>query len=250
MSNQFFQKPDLFSARRVLCVQPHPDDMDLSIGGTVRRLTERGVEVHYLTVTDDTAEFTKAGSTLRDRADIRKDEQMKAGKLLGVAAYHWLDLPDAGDWSCYEARNGIIDVIRKVKPDALLTVDPELKYEAHGDHLKTGRAAMEAVLLYNFPHVGGKMPEDYEPFELSMTGFVWTNNPNTVVDTTEFNEIKFEAAAQHRSQFPTPEGLAQIKAYLSYRASVDAADEDFALGEPLKLLPAMMLHCFPEAAEF
>ena len=250
MSNRFFKVPDIFTAKRVLCVQPHPDDMDLSIGGIVRRLTEKGIEVHYLTVTDDTAGFTRAGSSLRERAGIRKEEQRAAGEILGVSAYHWLDLPDAGDWSRHEARNGIIDVIRRVRPDALLTVDPELMYEAHMDHRKTGRAAAEAAMLYNFPHVGGDMPADYEAFELSMVGFVWTNNPNTVIDTGRFNDIKFEAAAEHRSQFPSPESIAQIKAYLSYRASADAAGENFALGEVLKLLPPIMLHCFPEAAAF
>lgn len=250
MSNQFFPIPDIFSAKKILCVQPHPDDMDLSIGGTIKKLTEMGIEVHYLTVTDDTAGFSRAGAKLRERADIRKDEQKTAGEILGVSDYHWLDLPDAGEWSHHEARDGIIDVIRKLKPDVLLTVDPELKYEAHMDHIKTGRAAMEAAILYNFPHVAGELPKDYTPFELGMIGFVWTNNPNTVIDTTALNDIKFKAVAEHRSQFPTTEGFEQFKAYLTYRASVDAADRDFTLGEPLKLLPQMLLHCFPEAGGF
>ncbi|MCC6956023.1 MAG: PIG-L family deacetylase, partial [Anaerolineales bacterium] len=45
--------PDLFSARRVLCVQPHYDDNDIAAGGTIARLKSAGAEVVYLTVTDD-----------------------------------------------------------------------------------------------------------------------------------------------------------------------------------------------------
>jgi len=224
--------------------------MDLSIGGTVKKMTDKGIEVHYLTVTDDTAGFSKAGLKLRERAGIRKDEQKAAGEILGVSEYHWLDLPDAGEWSHHEARDGIIDIIREIKPDALLTVDPELKYEAHMDHLKTGKAAMEAAILYNFPHVAGELPKDYTPFELGMIGFVWTNNPNTVIDTSILNDIKFKAVAEHRSQFTVTEAFEQMKGYLTYRASVDAQGFNFALGEPLKILPPMMLHCFPEAEGF
>jgi len=250
MSNPFFSIPDLFKARRVLCVQPHPDDMDISIGGTIKQLTAKGVDVNYLTVTDDSAGFADAVPGLRERAEIRKDEQRAAGKILGVSGYHWLNLPDAGDWGHHEARDGIIRIIREVRPDILLTVDPNLAYEAHWDHIRTGRAAAEASLLYNFPHVASQLPDGYIPFELEAVGFVWTNNPNTVIDTSLWNDIKFEAVAKHLSQFPETGSLEQMKAYLTYRASKDAEKLCFELGEPLKLLPPVMLHCFPEAGEF
>ncbi|MEM1853395.1 MAG: PIG-L family deacetylase, partial [Thermofilaceae archaeon] len=38
--------------RRVLCVQPHPDDTDIAAGGLVAKLASRGVEVAYVTLTD------------------------------------------------------------------------------------------------------------------------------------------------------------------------------------------------------
>ncbi|MFC4411785.1 PIG-L deacetylase family protein [Chungangia koreensis] len=39
--------------KRALFIQPHPDDNDISAGGTVAKLVNSGTEVHYLTITDD-----------------------------------------------------------------------------------------------------------------------------------------------------------------------------------------------------
>ena len=99
------------------------------------------------------------------------------------------------------------------------------------------------------PLVGGTLPEDYIPFELEATCFVWTNNPNTIIDTTSFQERKFEAIAHHKSQF-TEEELLKMKAYLTHRGRSDASEKNFEIGEPLKIVPPQFLHCFPEAKDY
>jgi LmbE family N-acetylglucosaminyl deacetylase len=45
--------PDIFQAKKILCVQPHYDDNDIGAGGTLAKLHEAGAEIIYLTVTDD-----------------------------------------------------------------------------------------------------------------------------------------------------------------------------------------------------
>jgi LmbE family N-acetylglucosaminyl deacetylase len=40
--------PDIFSAKRVLCVQPHYDDNDIAAAGTLARLRQAGAELFYL----------------------------------------------------------------------------------------------------------------------------------------------------------------------------------------------------------
>ena len=45
--------PDIFTAKKVLCIQPHYDDNDIGAGGTYARLVRDGAELIYLTVTDD-----------------------------------------------------------------------------------------------------------------------------------------------------------------------------------------------------
>ena len=44
--------PVLDDCKKVLCIQPHPDDNEIGMGGIVAFLAEKGCEIHYLTVTD------------------------------------------------------------------------------------------------------------------------------------------------------------------------------------------------------
>ncbi|MFB4166873.1 PIG-L deacetylase family protein [Virgibacillus sp. JSM 102003] len=47
-----FKIPNPFNMKRTLFIQPHPDDNDIGAGATIAKLVDKGVEVHYLTVTD------------------------------------------------------------------------------------------------------------------------------------------------------------------------------------------------------
>jgi len=43
--------PDIFSAKRILCIQPHYDDNDIGAGGTIAPLAQNGVDAICLTAT-------------------------------------------------------------------------------------------------------------------------------------------------------------------------------------------------------
>ena len=45
--------PDIFSAKRILCIQPHYDDNDIAAAGILTQLAKNGAEIFYLTATDD-----------------------------------------------------------------------------------------------------------------------------------------------------------------------------------------------------
>ncbi|MCP4752281.1 MAG: PIG-L family deacetylase [Proteobacteria bacterium] len=249
----FLPKPDLEACKKLLCVQPHPDDMDISAGGTIARLADNGTEVYYLTITDDTAGFMEigAGNTQR-RKDQRKEEQYAAGRILGVKDYFWMDYPDAGDWSMHQARNDIIKYIRKIRPDFVMTIDPWLPYEAHQDHIKGGMAACEALVLFNFPFIktDEAVDKDFEPYDIDGVAFSFTSKSNTVVDVGNNRERKFSAIAAHKSQF-SEEMLEMLKLYDEFRSKELAEKCDFEFGEGFKVLnPTYMLHSFPEAIDY
>lgn len=44
--------PDLTGCSKILCVQPHPDDNEVGMGGIIASFAGRGCEIHYLTVTN------------------------------------------------------------------------------------------------------------------------------------------------------------------------------------------------------
>ncbi|MBM4387418.1 MAG: PIG-L family deacetylase, partial [Deltaproteobacteria bacterium] len=59
-------------------------------------------------------------------------------------------------------------------------------------------------------------------------------------------EMKFEAVAQHKSQF-SPDELALMRGYFEMKAAEYAGDKGFRLGEAFKVLHPLQLHCFVDA---
>ena len=243
-------QPDLLASRRLLCIQPHPDDMEYSSGGTLAMLSERGTEIIYLTVTDDAAGLLSGtGKEADERRRIRKEEQQNAGKLLGVSAYHWLDLPDAGDWNIRQARDLIIDVIRKVRPDFLLTVDPWMPYEAHRDHVMTGLAACEASILYSLPAISSEKSVPFEPFSIRGIALAWSDRPNICLDVENWKERKREAIRKHESQI-SEDSWALYCAYDDGRGAREGALTGAGYAESFKVMDTRLLHCVPEAGAY
>ncbi|MDQ7037305.1 MAG: PIG-L family deacetylase [Anaerolineae bacterium] len=94
--NILFSKPDLFSAKRILVVQPHYDDNDIQIGGTLAKLAQNGAELLYLTVTDDLVGVINQSLSKPEMEKWLKDNQHQAAEIIGVKEQYWLGYPDAG----------------------------------------------------------------------------------------------------------------------------------------------------------
>jgi LmbE family N-acetylglucosaminyl deacetylase len=236
--------PDVLEAKRILAIQPHYDDNDLGAGGTLAALAAGGAEVDYLTVTDDLVGVLDA--TLSDEeATVRlRGEQERAGTEIGVRRQYWLGFADAGDYDYYRLRREIIRHIRMLRPDFLFSVDPWLPYEAHGDHLKTGRAVTEAALLYGFPRLATdpEIDRDYREHTLLGIALYFTLKPNLIFDISETRERKHRAIDAYQAQF-TPESLEHLHRGLDFVEQNTAAKETFSHGEPLKVLSPAQLHC-------
>lgn len=243
-----FAKPDILTAKRILAIQPHYDDNDIAAGGALAALAERGAELFYLTVTDDLVGVID--QTLSDadmQAQLRR-EQGEAGTIIGVAGHYWLDYPDAGPYDPFDVRRGIIQHIRMLRPDFLFTCDPWLPYEAHRDHVCTGRAAAEAALLYGLSRVQTDPDVDaaFEPYDLAGVVFYATAHPNTIFDITATREKKHQAIDCYRAQFSEGD-MGLLHMFLDYKEQEYAINESFSHGEPLKALRPLHLHGYPEA---
>jgi LmbE family N-acetylglucosaminyl deacetylase len=220
--------PDLFSARRVLAIQPHYDDNDIGAGGTLARLVDAGTEVVYCTITDDVV------GVVDDRLDraqalaaLRRDREA-AGAIIGVVRQVELGHPDAGAWHRFAVRADLLSVIRDVRPDAIFTADPFLPYEAHRDHRDTGFVAAEAAILFGLPRLAGSSADADAawvaagaPADLRYVAFYYTATPNTIVDIDATWRRKAAAAAEYHAQF-TDEELPALVAALDDRARVVA----------------------------
>ncbi len=140
-------RPDIFDAKRVLCIQPHYDDNDIGVGGTLALLQENGAELFYLTATDDLMGVVDHLLSDEEAAQTLKRDQLAAGEIIGVKEQYWCGYPDAGNYDYFALRRDFLKYIRLIQPDFVVTVDPWLTYEAHHDHIQTGLAAAEAVMF-------------------------------------------------------------------------------------------------------
>ncbi len=242
--------PDLLASRRLLCIQPHPDDMEYSSGGTLALLADRGTEIIYLTVTDDAAGFLSGNKDeAEERRKIRKEEQKNAGKLLGVSKYHWLNLPDAGDWNVRQARDLMLGFIRRIRPDFILTVDPWVPYEAHRDHVMAGLAACEATILYSLPSVASHQSVPFDPFSIQGIALAWSDRPNLSLDVEAWKERKRGAIRQHESQID-PQSWERYCIYDDGRGAREGKASGTLYAESFKVLDPQLLHCVPEAGNY
>ena len=234
--------PDLMQCKSVLCIQPHPDDNEIGMGGIIAKLAQKGCRIHYLTVTNGDMGNKDPHATPEQTAAIRREETIAAGRHLGAESFHFLDHGDGSLQDILELSTQIASVIRQVQPQAIFAPDPWLHYECHLDHEITGRAAANAFLMAGRNH----FPGETQPWQPEAIGFYFTAKPNTVIDISDTFEKKFEAIALHNSQMD-PQTLAVYRVWFSMLGQELAAGKDFPLGEGLKVLSPLHAHCFVKA---
>lgn len=230
--------PKLESIKKALFIQPHPDDNQIGAGGTIARMIDMGIEVYELTVLDDRyTDLTYNGEGFT----VRQQEALNAQKILGMKNAGFLGFGDRTTATDREISKKLVEVIRKIKPDAVFTVDPSLLTECHEDHLKVGNAVKYAVLDagFNFypEYVDGKPRTDTH--NVKTLGFYYTDKPNLTVDIGDFEDLKFEAINAHESQ----KNVA-LNAALRLQSQYFAQGTDYKAAEVLRLQNTLQSHCF------
>ena len=247
--------PDIFSCKRVLAIQAHYDDTDIAVGGLIAQLVKNGAEVFYVTVTDDLAGVTDLTLSKETAASRLRNEAEKAAQILGVLGIYYLNYPDAGDWSVYQARRDLITVVRQFQPDGVIALDPWLNTEAHADHYKSGFAAVEAAILADVLGVEGtdlQIPQEFhakQKQEIKAVGLFNSSHANVFVDIDQVLETKLAAVSQYVSQFSDESKAGMLQALpkrSQYFAGIGHASnklsKDVTYAECLKVLSTDALH--------
>jgi LmbE family N-acetylglucosaminyl deacetylase len=237
--------PNIFDAERVLCIQPHYDDNDIAAGGTFAQLAKNGAEVIYLTVTDDLMGVIDTSLSAEAATRVLAQDQIAAGKIIGVKKQILLNYPDAGEYDYFALRRDLLKYIRMLQPDFVFTCDPWLTYEAHHDHIQTGLAAAEAVLfssLLKIPSSDPAVDAAYKEHSIDGVAFYYSREPNQIVDITSTWEAKVAAVRSYATQIPS-EAADQLVMALQFKSQQICAGKDFQYGEPLKVLHPKALHC-------
>src|SRR5438128_687980 len=113
----------------ILAVGAHPDDLEFFAGGTIARYINEGATVYYLILTDGSKGSEDHLLNASELIQIRQDEQRSAASLLGVNEVFFFDYIDGELENSLVVRKKIVEVIRKLKPDIVLTFDPSYLYD-------------------------------------------------------------------------------------------------------------------------
>ncbi len=198
----------------ILNVAAHPDDLDFGCAGTTATLTDAGHRVVYCIATDGQAGGFDNSISRARMAEIRREEQTRAAKVVGVTELHFLGFQDGAVQATLDLRRAITSVIRQVRPDRVMTQSPirnlERIYGSHPDHLATGEACLSAVYPdarneFAFPEL--LSDDGLEPHAVPETWLIGGPDPNHYVDITEVIDRKIEALLCHESQMQNPDGL-------------------------------------------
>jgi len=211
MSDTHFRAPMTVGAGiegtdRILVVTAHPDDVDFGAAGSVAVWTDAGIDVAYCIVTDGDAGGSDRSVRRSDMAALRRQEQLDAARVVGVTDVTFLGFPDGRLTADLDLRLAISRVIRRFRPDRVVTQSPERNwsriYASHPDHLAAGEAAICAVYPdsrnpFAFPELIG---EGFEPHTVPEVWIMTTERADRVVDATAFFDVKLAALQSHRSQ--------------------------------------------------
>jgi LmbE family N-acetylglucosaminyl deacetylase len=242
--NAMLKIPKLKNIKKAICIQPHPDDNEVGMGGVIAKLVSEGCEVHYITVTDGSLGLINDSLTHEELAIKRRQEVEESGAVLGVKNFHYLNYQDGTLSDIHKLSGDIAEIIRVVKPEFIFCPDPWLNYEAHQDHIITGKAVAQSFIstwLHEYP-LGTKT----KPHKVKGIGFYHTSKPNTIIDITDTFDLQMKAIGKHKSQFDK-KTLILFSLYFKQKAKKDAKNESFQLGCALKILGENHLHCFVDA---
>jgi len=193
-----FTGPDDRRIKRALCIVAHPDDIEFYCGGTVLKMTSRGVVVDFVLATSGDKGSHDSTKSRAQVAKTREGEQDAAARVMGARSVSFLRHPDAELIESLDLRKEFVSAIRASKPDVLLTFDPNVRYRYHPDHRVVGRVALDAA----WPSARDPLtyPDSGAPHETAEAWCFAGQEPNLEIDVSDVLEKKIAARIAHASQ--------------------------------------------------
>ena len=202
----------------LLVFGPHPDDIEIGIGGIVARHTTAGHRVGLCDLTQ--AELSSNGTP-----EQRRQEAAAAARVLGAAWRENLGWPDGGIAASPEMIRSAVALIRQAKPRVVAIPYWE---DRHPDHVQASRVLREAIFKSGLQ----RYESDHEAWRPEWTCHYFINDgatPSFVVDVTAFYQQKRKALDCFRSQFATTEEstVATRLTAPTFRQLIESRDAQF-----------------------
>ncbi|HMS38960.1 MAG TPA: bacillithiol biosynthesis deacetylase BshB1 [Pyrinomonadaceae bacterium] len=179
----------------ILAIFAHPDDVELTVGGTLLKMKSLGYKTGALDV-------TKGEMGTRGTVEGRALEAKEATKILKLDVRENLELPDGHVFETDFERTKMVRVLRRLKPKVILTHQLD---DPHPDHNHIAYLVREAARLSSMQKYDGEFEQ--ERIKVPMVAhniFSQRVLPSFIVDISDFMEEKTAAIRAHTSQFYDP----------------------------------------------
>ncbi|HUF04672.1 MAG TPA: bacillithiol biosynthesis deacetylase BshB1 [Aridibacter sp.] len=179
----------------VLAVFAHPDDLELTVGGTMLKMKKLGYSTGAIDV-------TRGEMGTRGTPEGRAEEAEAAAEILGLSVRENLELRDGHVFCDDDSRRALVRALRKLRPKVIVTHqigDP------HPDHDHIAQLVRESARLSSMQNYD--LETGLERLKVPMVAHnIFSRNvrPSFIVDISEFHERKMDAIRAYASQFYNP----------------------------------------------
>ncbi len=178
----------------ILAFGAHPDDVEMGCGGTIAKSTAMGKNVGII-------DLTKGELGTNGSVKIREKEASIAASIIGAKFRENLGIEDGFVYNNKENQIEIIKLIRKYRPDIILS---PTQVDRHSDHGKSSDLIYDASFTSGLSKLSTELDGlDQEPWrpKINLNYQQWNDfQPDVIIDISEFIEIKKEAILAFKSQ--------------------------------------------------
>jgi LmbE family N-acetylglucosaminyl deacetylase len=204
---------------RALAVYAHPDDPEVACGGTLARWATLGAEVHLVIACRGEKGSSDAGTDPDALAASRAEEVARAAEVLQLAGVEHLGYADGAIDNDADLRARLIEIVRRVRPDALVAPDPTAvffgdSYVNHRDHRQLGWAVLDSLVPAASPLY---VPEAGAAHQVGLVLLSGTLEADAWVDIDTVLDTKVAAVACHESRLGGDPAL--VAELLEHRAA-------------------------------
>jgi len=195
----------------VLAIAAHPDDVELTCGGTLLKMAQRGYKTGIL-------DLTGGEMGTRGTPETRAKEAAKAATLLAVKWRGTLGVPDSDVQPSRQHKLRLAAVIRELRPKTVILPYWEAR---HPDHYHASTLGYEACFLAGLKQLP-LQGEPYRPFKILYSISFADVRPTFIVDITAQFKQRHKAILSYGSQFLPPKTGEKSKV----RLAIDRLEAD------------------------
>ncbi len=183
----------------ILAIVAHPDDAELSCGGTLKAYSSSGKRVAII-------DLTEGEMATRGTVALRREEARQSAEILGLVARENLGLPDCHFENDLSSRMAVIQAVRYYRPQIVFTNAPN---DRHPDHAKASRLVYDACFYSGLKKIitirDGVPQVAWRPRKVF---FIIQSNylkPDFLFDVSPFWSAKLQSIKAFKSQFYDPD---------------------------------------------